>query len=98
MKTNEITFGPWSVTCEESMTDPHKMWTVYTIDGDLSVYQVASGIYNFKDAKAIQSIPEMLSLLESFVHWYPEISDRMSDAENAVFRIMVDRAIQIIDK
>ena len=98
MTTANITFGKWTVSCEESLMEPEKTWLVYTMTESNELYQVASGIYNYNDAKAIQSIPEILDLLESFVMWYPELSERMNDAENAIFRILVQRALQIIEK
>lgn len=98
MKTSDITFGQWTISCEESLTYPDKIWAVYSITHQNELFEIASGIYNYKDAKAIQSIPEMLDLLETFVMWYPELNERMTDAENAIWKIMVERAIQILDK
>lgn len=98
MKTSDITFGKWTVSCEESLIHPEKMWAVYSVTNSNELFEIASGIFNYKDAKAIQSIPEMLELIETFVMWYPEFSERLSDAENAILKIVVERALNIIDK
>ncbi|MFM9060647.1 MAG: hypothetical protein ACKOQP_03175 [Bacteroidota bacterium] len=98
MKTKELTKGMWTVSCEDSLLDSNKMWAVYSVTSTNELTEIASGIYNYQDAKAIQSLPEMIELLETFVMWYPEISEKLDDDECKILRLVVDRVIAILEK
>lgn len=40
---------------------------------------------------------EMLYVISNLVYWYPEIKDRLTDAEQAIFNDVFERATKIIN-
>ena len=41
---------------------------------------------------------DMLYVINNVVYWYPEIKDRLSDAEQAMFSPVFDRALKILSQ
>jgi hypothetical protein len=41
------------------------------------------------------NLEEIYFILESFIHWYEEIKDRLNDAELAIIKFLIER-IEII--
>jgi len=40
MKTSDITFGQWTISCEESLTYPDKIWAVYSITHQNELFEI----------------------------------------------------------
>ena len=43
-------------------------------------------------------VKRLIWVAENLVYWYPEIADRLTDAENSVLRMVVEKAQQVIDR
>lgn len=41
---------------------------------------------------------DMLYVVNNVIYWYPEIKDRLSDAEQAIFSSVFDRAMKIVSE
>lgn len=42
------------------------------------------------------NLEDIYYVLESFLCWYPEVKDRLSDAEDAVMQFLIEKTEQIL--
>lgn len=69
------------------------------VDSDL-VANVIGDVYDMRSGTfyTMDDIRKLIWVAENILYWYPEISSRLSDAENAVFKIIVDKAQVVTNK
>lgn len=46
--------------------------------------------------KPATNLDEVYDVLETLLVWYPEIKDRLSDAERAIFSYVIEKAERIL--